>query len=91
MKCDLCEHQNVHSDNNLLCDSCAEMIQRLLAVQEPTEPLKPDETALAAAPSAGMNSWGQWIRGSCVELVMASRVNRRGVLHVARDFAPVLV
>jgi hypothetical protein len=59
-KCDLCKHQNVHSDNDLLCESCAEMIERLLAVQEPTETLEPDETALAAAPRTGTEWWCQW-------------------------------
>jgi hypothetical protein len=59
-KCDLCKHQNVHSDSNLLCKSCAEMIERLLAVQKPTEILEPDEAASAAAPRTGMSSWGQW-------------------------------
>jgi hypothetical protein len=34
MKCDLCQHQDMHSANKLLCESCGEMIQRLLIVQE---------------------------------------------------------
>ena len=59
-KCDLCKHQNVHSDNYLLCNSCAEMIERLLAVQEPTDTLEPDETASAAAPPTGTKRWCQW-------------------------------
>lgn len=41
----LCEQQNVHSGNNLLCGNCAEMIQQLLAVQEPTGTREPDETS----------------------------------------------
>jgi hypothetical protein len=38
----------VHSDNNLLCESCAEMIQRLLFVQKRMAH-EPDKAAAAAA------------------------------------------
>jgi hypothetical protein len=37
MKCDLCKHSAVHSKKTLLCESCAEMIQRLLIVRERME------------------------------------------------------
>jgi hypothetical protein len=34
MKCDLCKHEDVHSENSRLCESCAEMVQRLLIVKQ---------------------------------------------------------
>jgi hypothetical protein len=49
MKCDLCEHQDVHSKNELLCEDCAEMIQRLLVVQKRTDSPEPRMFAAAAA------------------------------------------
>jgi hypothetical protein len=44
MKCDLCKHPAMHSKNDLLCESCAEMILRLLIVKE-----RMDELQMAAA------------------------------------------
>jgi hypothetical protein len=34
MKCDLCKHQDIRSENNLLCGGCAEMIERLFITQQ---------------------------------------------------------
>ena len=34
MKCDLCKHHEVEAEGNLLCPSCAEMIERLLTANE---------------------------------------------------------
>jgi hypothetical protein len=34
MKCELCKHEDVHSENSRLCKSCAEMVQRLLIVKQ---------------------------------------------------------
>jgi hypothetical protein len=59
MKCDLCKHRELHSKNNLLCGSCAEMIQRLVTVQQRMAALEPDKAA-AAAPSGGISAWGHW-------------------------------
>jgi hypothetical protein len=47
MRCDLCKHLAVHSKNSLLSESCAEMILRLLIVQE-----RMDELQMAAAAAA---------------------------------------
>jgi hypothetical protein len=49
MKCDLCEHQNMRSKNKLLCEDCAEMIQRLLIVQQRMDSHEPGLAATAAA------------------------------------------
>lgn len=60
MKCDLCKHRELHSKNhNLLCESCAEMIQRLVTVQQRMATLEPQKAA-AAAPSGGLSAWGNW-------------------------------
>jgi len=48
MKCDLCKHQDVHSKNELLCDNCAEMIQRLVIVQKRMDS-SPEPRMFAAA------------------------------------------
>jgi hypothetical protein len=57
MECDLCKHGAVYSENNLLCESCAEMIQRLLIVQKHLDTLKPQKAAAAFAPSSGISLW----------------------------------
>ena len=49
MKCDLCEKQVVHSKKSPLCEGCAEMIQRLLIVQQRMDSNEPRMTATAAA------------------------------------------
>jgi hypothetical protein len=49
MKCDLCEKQNVVSKKTRLCEGCAEMIQRLLIVQQR---MSSPETRLAASAAA---------------------------------------
>jgi hypothetical protein len=45
MKCDLCEHPDVHSQSNLLCECCAKMIERLLIVQQRMDPNHPHMVA----------------------------------------------
>lgn len=60
MKCDLCKHREPHSKNSLLCESCAEMIQRLVVVQKRMEFLLPPKTEAAAAAAGGVSSWVQW-------------------------------
>lgn len=60
MECDLCKRRDVHSDNDLLCKNCADMIQRLLSVQKRLGLLKPPETVSAVAPSTVIKSWLQW-------------------------------
>jgi hypothetical protein len=60
MKCDLCNHRELQSTNNLLCESCGEMIQRLVTVQnrmDSHEPRNPDANAAAAAAAP---RWGLW-------------------------------
>jgi hypothetical protein len=49
MKCDLCKHYDVRSENNLHCESCAEMIQRLLIVQQRMAFHEPPMAAAASA------------------------------------------
>lgn len=49
MKCDLCNHQDGYSENNLLCEGCTEMIQRLVVVQQRINFHEPQIAATAAA------------------------------------------
>jgi hypothetical protein len=49
MKCNLCEKQNVHSKKSQLCGGCAEMIQRLLIVQQRMDSAEPRMAVAAAA------------------------------------------
>ena len=49
MNCDLCKHKEINSANDLLCDGCAEMIQRLLTVQQRMES---QQSSLATAVAA---------------------------------------
>jgi hypothetical protein len=49
MKCDLCKKTNVRSKNSQLCAGCAEMIQRLLVVQQRIDAQSPRIVAAAAA------------------------------------------
>jgi hypothetical protein len=61
MTCDLCKHHELHPKNDLLCDSCSEMIQRLVVVQGRMDSESPRTPAAAAAASAGTSSWApQW-------------------------------
>jgi hypothetical protein len=60
MKCDLCKHRELHSKNNLLCESCAEMIERLVVVQNRMDSHESHRPKAAAAPATGISPWGQW-------------------------------
>jgi hypothetical protein len=60
MKCDLCKHRELHSKSSLLCESCAEMIQRLLVLQTRMESHDHHEAEVEAAPSNGISAWGSW-------------------------------
>lgn len=60
MECDLCKRRDLHLGNDLLCENCADMIQRLLSVQKRMGLLKPPEAASAVAPSTVIKSWLQW-------------------------------
>jgi hypothetical protein len=57
MKCDLCKHRAVDSKSKLPCANCAEMIQRLLVVQEQIDFIEPHKTASAAEPSVNRVRW----------------------------------
>ena len=59
MKCDLCNNE-LHSTDNLLCESCGEMIQRLHVVQNRMESYAPERPKAAAAPASWSAAWGQW-------------------------------
>ena len=60
MKCDLCSHRELQATNNLLCESCGEMIQRLLAVQTRMGPPESQNVRAAAAPATKASPWGQY-------------------------------
>jgi hypothetical protein len=49
MNCDLCEKRPVRTKKSQLCNSCAEMIQRLIIVQQRMDLPEPRMVAAAAA------------------------------------------
>ncbi len=49
MKCDLCKKQDIHSKKSPLCEGCAEMVKRLLIVQQRIKSPESHITASAAA------------------------------------------
>jgi hypothetical protein len=59
MKCDLCGHRELHSKNKLLCESCAEMVQRLLVVQQRIDSMTPSKVEVADAQPYSYSAWGQ--------------------------------
>jgi hypothetical protein len=60
MTCDLCKHHELHPKNGLLCESCSDMIQRLVVVQKHLDSQAPRTPAAATAAGAGASSWAQW-------------------------------
>jgi hypothetical protein len=50
--CDLCARQHVHSKKSQLCEGCAEMIQRLVIVQQRMDSQEPRVAAAAAGASS---------------------------------------
>jgi hypothetical protein len=61
MNCDLCKHWELDLENSFLCEPCAEMIQRLLIVQNRMDSCDRHKSALAVAQSAAISSrWTQW-------------------------------
>jgi hypothetical protein len=61
MNCDLCKHRGLDLENGFLCETCAEMIQRLLIAQQRIDSCESRKTA-AAAEQRAANSlrWAQW-------------------------------
>jgi hypothetical protein len=61
MNCDLCKHWELDLKNRFLCETCAEMIQRLLIAQQCIDSCERRKTATAAEQRAANSlRWAQW-------------------------------